>query len=288
MNKFFTKILFLLFFSFHLSVFASPARKNLVIVLDWFINPNHAPLFVAQQEGFFEQNGLQVKFISLADTVSGEKMVASGRADIVITYESSLLLHLSQGLPLVHFANLIDKPLDCLVTLKDENIFSLKDLKGKRIGYSGTEVERIVMATMLKTVKLSLNDVCMINVKFNLISALLSKKIDAFIGGMRNFEPLALELNGKKARVFYPEKYGVPKHSALIVVTNRNKIHDQSLARFVFALKMGVEYLKKNPEKSWHKFIANHPELNNDLNYKSWFLTIPYFSNNPAKINSSR
>ncbi|MDR1057885.1 MAG: ABC transporter substrate-binding protein [Coxiellaceae bacterium] len=283
MSKFF-KLIFL-FFILPLTVDVSGEQENLVVVLDWFINSNHAPLLVAEQEGFFARHGLQVRFVTPADPLEGEKMVAVGKADVALTYEPTLLLHVKRGIPLAQFATLIDRPLNCLVVLNNGKIQSLKDLKGKRLGYGGTEIERIIFAVMLKTVGLSLDDVQMINVKFNLVSALLTNKIDGFIGGMRNFEPEILKLHGKSVRVFYPEKSGFPKYSELIFVAHKNKIHNPSLAKFTSALKEGVEYLKKNPERSWQKFIMRHPELNHTLNHQVWFLSLQYFSDHPERFS---
>ena len=91
-------------------------------------------------------------------------MVAAGQADIAIIYQPSLLFNVDRGLPIIRFATLINKPLGCFVSL---NLGSLSNLKGKKIGYSGTEVEKIILATMLKSVGLKLTDVQLINVKFN-------------------------------------------------------------------------------------------------------------------------
>ncbi|EKE00729.1 MAG: ABC transporter, periplasmic [uncultured bacterium] len=263
-------------------------QKPLMVVLDWFVNPNHAPLFVAEQEGFFAQQGIEVKFIPPADTSEGEKMVVANQADIAVTYQPALIYKTIHGLPLTQFATLINSPLNCLVVLKDGPIHSLKDLKGKRIGYSAIGNNSIVLATMLKNAGLTPNDVELINVKFNLTQALLTSKIDGFTGGMRNFEPVIMELAGKPVRMFYPENHGFPMYDELIFVTNKNKINDPALTKFVKALRQGVAYLQENPEKSWQKFAKNHPELNNPLNEKVWFLTLPYFASDPAKIDRAR
>ena len=167
------KILFFLLFVCQATIFANQ-QKNLIVVLDWFINPNHAPLFVAEQEGFFAKYGLKVKFIIPADVLEGEKMVAANRADIAVTYQPALVYHVAQGLPLARFATLIAGPLNCLVALGDGPIHSLKDLKGKRIGSSAAEIDNIIFSTMLENVGLSLKDVEVVNVGFNLTSALLT------------------------------------------------------------------------------------------------------------------
>jgi ABC-type nitrate/sulfonate/bicarbonate transport systems, periplasmic components len=271
----------------HGSAFATKP-KPLIVVLDWFINPNHAPLFVAEQEGFFKQQGIEVEFIPPADTSEGTKMVAANKADIAITYQPTLMYKITNGLPLIRFATLINTPLDCLIVLNNGLIHTIKDLKGKRIGHSMAGTSSITLATMLKNAGLNTNDIELVNVKFNLTQALLTGKIDGFIDGMRNFEPIIMELAGKPAKVFYPEKYGFPIYDELILVTNKNKINDPALRKFVKALQQGTNYLKKNPQKSWQKFAINHPELNNTLNEKAWFLTLPYFANNPAKLDQKR
>ena len=287
MNKLPRKIIGFLFFIFYLSAFASD-QKQLVVVLDWFVNPNHAPLFVAEQEGFFASQGIKVKFISPADATYGEKMVAANQADIAVTYQPALMHHVTQGLPLVRFATLINVPLNCFIVLKNGKISSIKDLKGKRIGYSAQAVDSIMFSTMLKAANLQTSDAELINVKFNLTQALLTGKIDGFTGGMRNFEPIAIELAGKLPKVFYPEECGFPKYDELILVAHKNKVHDPSLIKFTYALRQAVAYLKKNPHKSWEKFSANHPELNNVLNKKVWFETLPYFADDPAKLDRER
>jgi len=210
-----------------LLVFCAPVlakSKDITVVLDWFINPNHASLFVAKEQGFFAKRGIELKFIVPGDALEGEKMVAAGRADVAVTYQPALVYYVSRGIPLVHFATLIDTPLNCVVTLADSKINSIKDLKGKKIGYSASDIDELIFSTMLKSSGLSLKDVKLINVRLNLTQALLSKKIDAFLGGMRNFEPIAIELEGKVAKTFYPEKHGFPVYDELILVANKNKM----------------------------------------------------------------
>lgn len=268
------------------AVFAK--QESLIVVLDWFINPNHAPLFVAQQEGFFQQQGIEVKFIPPADASEGEKMVAANQADIAITYQPALMYKVTNGLPLIRFATIINTPLNALIVLKNSSINTTKDFKGKRLGYSTPGIDNILLNTMLKNSGLNINDIKLINVKFNLTQALLTNKIDGFTGGMRNFEPIIMELANKPVRMFYPEKHGFPIYDELILVTNKNKINNPNLIKFIAALKQGVDHLQKHPQACWKKFAANHPELNNTLNQKAWFLTLPYFTPNPAKLDKTR
>jgi len=262
------------------------ANEKLTLLLDWFANPSHAPIFVAQQNGFFKEQHLDVEIIGPADPSDPPKLVAAGKADIAITYEPQFMEQVNQGLPLVRIGTLIDKPLNCLVVLKSSSIKTLADLKGKRIGYSGSGINNITLKTMLKTAGLNLNDIELTNVHYSLTQALLSHKIDAATGFMRNFELIQFSLMNYPVLAFYPEQYGIPTYSELIFITRKNLTMDPRFPRFLKALKKGADYLQQHPEESWQQFSKNHPELNNELNHQAWNATLPYFSQNPNTFNT--
>ncbi len=257
--------------------------EKLTVILDWFPNPNHAPLFVAQQEGFYKQQGLDVSLIGPANPADGPKLVAANKADIAVTYEPQLILDQKQGLPLTQIGTLISSPLGCLAVSAKSNIDNIKDLKGKTIGYSTAGIDIITLGRVLKSAGLSLKDVKIINVNYNLTQALMTHRVDAITGIMRNFEVIQMELAGFPVRVFYPENYGVPAYPELIYVANINnfKTHQDKFSKFLEATKQGEDYLQKHPKESWKLFAINHPELHNELNKRAWFVTLPYFAKNP-------
>jgi len=262
--------------------------EKLTVILDWFPNPNHAPLFVAQQEGFFKQQGLDVALIGPANPADGPKLVAANKADIAITYEPQLLLDQKQGLPLTQIGALISSPLGCLAVSAKSNIYNIEDLKGKTIAYSTAGVDIITLSKILHSAGLSIKDVTLINVNYNLTQALITHRVDAITGIMRNFEVIQMELAGFPVRVFYPEKYGVPAYPELIYVANKNnlKANQNKFTKFLDAVKQGEDYLQKYPQQSWILFAKNHPELNNELNKRAWFATLPYFAKNPKNTTA--
>lgn len=263
---------------------ATPSTVPLTVILDWFPNPDHAPLFVAEEEGFFKEAGLQVKLIGPADPNDPPKWVAAKKADVAITYEPQLMEQIDNGLPLISIGTLIDKPLNCLVTI-DEQITSLSQLKGKRIGSTSGGLSSVMLKVMLSKQGLTEKDVELINVRYNLTQALLSKKVDAVTGLMRNFEIPQLKMSGHKVNAFFPEEHGIPNYSELIFVVHLDHRQDPRFPKFLAALKKAVIYLKKHPQKTWEQFAKLYPENNNALNRAAWMITIPYFSNHPAEFN---
>lgn len=266
---------------------AALAGQQIKVVLDWFVNPDHAPMMVAEQEGFYLQQGLQVKFIAPADPSDAVKLVAANKADIAVTYLPQYLIQKQQGLPLAEVGVLVAMPLDCMMVLRDGPIKSVKDLKGKRIGYSMDGASEVTLKTMLKYNGLDLRDVKLINVHYSLSQALLTGSVDAVIGAMRNFEPIEMELAGKPARLFFPEENGMPLYDELIFVVNKNKLHDPDVRKFLTATRQGAVYLVNHPEESWKKFAKNHPELNNQLNHRAWMATLPRFAMRPGVVDEA-
>jgi len=282
-KKIIMSLLAFFFICVHTSAFSA---EKLTVLLDWFANPSHAPLFVAQQQGYFAKQGLDVNLIGPADPSDPPKLVAANKADIAITYEPQFLQQVAGGLPLIHIGTLVDHPLDCLVVLQTSPITTISALKGKSVGYSSSGgVSSVMLKTMLEHNGLTLNDVQHINVHYDLTQALLSGKVDAVTGMMRTFEVIQMKLAGHPVRTFLPEQNGVPTYSELIFVANKNHAKDPRIAKFLTALQQGVDYLEKHPEETWQAFAKTHPELNDELNHQAWLATLPYFAKNPAATN---
>lgn len=261
---------------------AGASLQKLTVMLDWFPNADHAPLIVAKEQGYFKKQGLDVEFIAPSDPSDPSKLVAAGKIDLGITYQPAFMEQVDQGLPLIRVGTLIDKPLDCIVVLKDSGIKSIADLKGKKIGTGSSGLSSVMLLTVLKNAGLSEKDVTLIHVKYNLTQALLSHRVDAVTGLMRNVEVPQLEAQGQKITAFFPEDNGIPNYSVLIFITNTKHAKDPRIPRFLAAVKEGVEYLDLYPQQGFQQFVKAYPEANNAINQKAWFATLPYFSEDPA------
>jgi putative hydroxymethylpyrimidine transport system substrate-binding protein len=269
---------------------ASPAvaADKLTLLLDWFVNPDHAPIIVADQRGYFADQGLEVEIIAPADPNDPPKLVAAGQADIAISYQPQLHIQKDQGLPLTRIGTLVATPLNSLVALADGGVRSLADLKGRKVGFSVGGFEDALLGAMLASEGLTLDDVELVNVNFALSPALLSGQVDAVIGAFRNFELNQLELEGSPGRAFYPEEHGVPAYDELIFIANSGKLDDPRLPRFLDAIEAGTLYLLNHPDESFELFIEGRPELDDELNRRAWQDTLPRFALRPAAMDTAR
>lgn len=270
-----------------LSYAAAPQINKLTVILDDSLNPHHAPLVIAQQQGFFKEQGLEVKLINPKNPEDALKLVATKQADVGLAHQPQFMQQVDQGLPLIRIGTLIDKPLNCVVALKSSGIQSLADLKNKRIGATSGELSNAFLQAMLAGHGVANKDVSIVPMVKDSTQALLTHQVDALSGMTRNFGVAQLELAGKETVIFFPEEHGIPNYAALIFISHLSKIQDERLAHFLAAIKKAIAYLDAHPQQSWQQFIIKYPQANNSLNHETWFATIPYFAEDPANFRQS-
>ena len=264
------------------------AAEKLTVLLDWFVNPDHGPLIVAQQQGFFRQVGLEVELIAPADPNDPPKLVAAGKGDIAVSYQPQLHVQVAEGLPLVRIGTLVATPLNSLVVLDAGPIKRIADLKGRKIGYSVGGFEDVLLEAMLERHGLTRNDVTLVNVNFSLSPSILSGQVDAVIGAFRNFELNQMQIVGKPGRAFYIEEEGVPPYDELILIANRKQLDRKALRQFVDTLERAVQYMINHPDQAWKAFISFDSKLDDELNRRAWRDTLPRFALRPGALDKSR
>lgn len=264
------------------------AADKMTLVLDWFVNPDHAPIVLAAEQGYFTDAGLEVEIIAPADPADPPKLVAAGSADLAITYQPQLHLQVHEGLPLVRVGTLVGTPLNCLMVRADGPVATLADLKGKRIGYSVAGVEQALVSALLAQAGLTLDDVEMVNVNWALTPALMSGQVDATIGGYRNFELTQMRLAGGEGRCFFLEEEGLPAYDELIYVANADAPDRDRINRFLGAVERATQFMLNHPEEAREIFAAHAPDLSDELNTAAWADTFGRFAISPAALDHGR
>ncbi len=269
---------------------ASPlmAADDMTVILDWFINPDHGPIIVAQEKGYFAEQDLEVEIIAPADPSDPPKLVAAGQADLAISYQPQLHLQIHEGLPLQRVGTLVATPLNCLLTLADGPIRTPADLAGKKVGFSVGGVEEAVLGSILRHHDLSLDDVELVNVNWSLSPSLMSGQVDAVIGAYRNFELNQMDIEGVEGNCFFVEEEGLPAYDELIYVANTGSMDKDMIARFLAATEKATQYIVNHPQDSWEVFSGTSAELQDELNARAWADTLPRFALRPAALDAGR
>ncbi|MEM6465208.1 MAG: ABC transporter substrate-binding protein [Pseudomonadota bacterium] len=264
------------------------AQDKMSLILDWFVNPDHGPIIIAQEKGYFADQGLEVEVIAPANPADPPKLVAAGQADMAVSYQPQLHLQVHEGLALVRVGTLVATPLNCLLVLEDGPIKSVADLKGKKVGFSVAGVEEALLGAILTPVGLSIDDVELVNVNWSLSPALMSNQVDAVIGAFRNFELNQMEIDGVDGRCFYLEEEGLPAYDELIYVAKSDTLDKDKVARFLAATELATQYIINHPQESWEIFSGTAAELQDELNEKAWVDTLPRFALRPAAFDVGR
>ena len=271
-----------------LSIPPAASAEKLTVYLDWFVNPDHGPIIVAEENGYFKEQGLEVEVVAPADPADPPKLVAAGKADLAVSYQPQLHLQVHEGLPLKRVGTLVATPLNCLLVLEDGPIKSIADLKGKKVGFSVAGVEEALLGAILKPHNLGMNDIELVNVNWSLSPSLMSKQVDAVIGAFRNFELNQMDIEGVKGRCFYLEEEGLPPYDELIYVAHSDRMDVDKVKRFLAATEKATQYIVNHPKKSWEIFAATSKELQDELNKRAWVDTLPRFALRPAALDAGR
>ena len=279
MNTIFKIILSFLLLTITFNVSAS--SQKLTIGLDWFINPDHAPLIIAKKRNFFRDLNLEVEMIEPADPNDPPKLVAAGKLDLAISYQPQLHIQVDQGLPVVRVGTLVSVPLNSLVVLKDGPIKTISDLKGKKVGFSVGGFEEALLSGMLQKYNLNMSDVDLVNINFSLSPSLIAKKVDAVIGAFRNFELNQMDIVNHPGRAFYPEEHGVPTYEELIYIANQKNKNNPLFDKFFSAIQKATLTIINDPVSTWKDFSSYRKGLDDELNKRAYKDTISRFALRP-------
>lgn len=215
--------------------------------LDWTPNPDHVGLYYAQQHGFFQRARLQVTMRAPSDPSAPIKLVGLNQVDLAISYQPDLFLASPRELPVKAVAALVPVPLNSLIALDGSGITSPGDLRGRKVGITGIPTDDAILATLLRTGGLARGQVRTVNVGFNLVTSLLSHKVDAILGGYRNVEGIQIEQEtGTRPVVLPVDRLGVPSYDELVVVANAKRLDSDpayaaTVRRFLDALRKATQ-----------------------------------------------
>ena len=252
-------------------------QQPLALTLDFYPNPDHAGIYMAEKLGYFDEAGLDVGIDAPADPSAPIKQVAAGRSDLAITYEPELMLAREQGLDVVAVGALVNRPLTSMIWLKKSGIRGVGGLKGKTIATAGIPYQDKFLQTILARVKLAPDDVKAVNVGFGLLPALVGGSAQAMLGGYRNVEGVDLRERGKAPVVTPVDQLGVPTYDELVLVARRQSLEDDAdrIRLFLAALERGTAAAVEQPGAATDAIVAANHDLEPKLTAAEVKATLP-------------
>lgn len=265
--------------------------KEVNVLLDWYPNAVHTFLYAAQAQGYFEEAGLKVNLITPASTDDGIKMVAAGKADIAISYPKQEILARGENINVKSIGAIVRSPLNQLMVRKDSNVNNLKDLENKKVGYASFDIDKETVKSMVKKAGGDPEKVQFIDVGYDLMSAIQTKRVDAIIGGFINHEEILLEKEGVELNTFNPVDYGMANSYELSFIASDDKIANDkdTLKAFLGACKKGFDYTKNNEDSALKLVLDSQNDsypLDSETEKKSLDILLPLMETSDGEFLS--
>jgi putative hydroxymethylpyrimidine transport system substrate-binding protein len=259
---------------------------HITLVLDYLPNADHAPIYAAERIGAFRAAHLDVKIVTPTDPAAPLKQVEAGQADLGISYEPEVLLARDKGARIAAVGALIQKPLTAIMSLHGR-IKTPKDLKGARIGTAGIPYQSAYLRTIASGAGVDPASIHEINVGFNLVPSMLSKKVDGTLGAFWNVEGVQLERQRKRPTIIKMDEAGVPTYNELVFVASQDRLRERGygaiMRRFLQAMSRGARAVKADPQVGADALTAADRDLDGALTLDQVKATLPvYFPDDTA------
>ncbi|MDQ0256977.1 putative hydroxymethylpyrimidine transport system substrate-binding protein [Evansella vedderi] len=235
------------------------------VMLDWYPNAVHSYLYAAIENGYFEEEGVQVNIRFPANPTDPINLAAAGQITLGITYQPDVVTaRANQDVPVKSIGAIVRSPLNHTIFLEDSEIQTPRDLEGKQVGFPGIPVNEALIKTMVQNDGGDPSAVQLIDVGFELGSSVVSGRVDAVTGAYINHEVPVLRHQGHETRYFNPVDYGVPSFYELVFVTNDQTWENESdvIRAFWRGATRGYEFMVANPEEALNILLNNQDEAN--------------------------
>ena len=238
--------------------------EEVTIVLDWTPNTNHTGLYVALENGYFEEAGLDVEIIIPQGT--SEQLVASNTAQFGISAEEYVIASRASGLPVVSIMGILAENTSGFISRAEENIQSPKDFEGKTYCGWGSPTESAIIKELVES---DGGDFSLVDIQTNYLDIFTDANKDCDFFWV--FEAWQVE-EAKRTEIDYNYLSMVDYSTDLnfytpVLITNEDMISDnpETVQAVVDAVVRGYEYAIENPTEAANILLTHAPELNADL-----------------------
>lgn len=239
--------------------------KQVSVMLDWYPNAIHSYLYVAEEKGYFKDEGVDVDFQFPANPTDPLSLAASGKITVGMYYQPDVIMaRAKEDIPVKSFAAVTLEPLNHIVYRSEDPIKSPKELMGKKLGFPGIPINEALVKTVVEHDGGDFDEVEMINVEFELGSSLISKQVDAVSGMFVNHEVPVLRSEGHEVDYINPVDYGVPSYYEVVAVTSDDtwEKEGESVQAFWRAAEKGYDFMVENPEEALQILLDNQDKAN--------------------------
>lgn len=261
------------------SKLAAPVpTKSFTLLLDWTPNPNHIPLYVGVEKGFFVDEGISLTLQKNTDTCSSIPHLLLEKVDYTLYHSLGVLKTAVRGAPVQVAGRLIDSSLQGLIYRKNEGIEKLEDLNGRVLGFCLNDSKNLPnLLEALRKHHVVPSEIK--NVSADMISPMLTYQIDFLYGGFYNVEGVTIALKGTPTGCFLSDTYGSPTGPQLLICGKKGSpaMTPQTLQSLQKALSRSLDFCREYPQEAFAIYVEatkDSPKVLSDERAQ-WEVTLP-------------
>ncbi|MDQ3854805.1 MAG: ABC transporter substrate-binding protein [Chloroflexota bacterium] len=227
---------------------AHPVEVSLA--LDWTPNTNHTGIYVAQERGWYADQGVKLRLLPYVEGSSTDQLVSSGKATFGISFEETVVQARAAGQDVVSIAAIIQHNTSALATLRSSGLDRPRKLDGKLYAGYGAPTEEPIISTMIRSDG-GKGTYKTVTANLGVYEALKARRAD-FAWLYMGVEGVQAKREGVKLNAFYMQDYGVPDFYTPVLVTSRKQIerNPEAVYRFMAATARGYEYAIAHPDEA--------------------------------------
>ncbi|VEG90124.1 ABC transporter substrate-binding protein [Legionella spiritensis] len=261
-------------------------KSRVTLLLNWYANPYHAPILVAQQSGFYLEEGIKLAILDPADPGDVTELVGLGTVDFGVKAMIHTIAARAKGYPVTSIGTLLDEPPTGLLALKSSGIRSFQDIVGKRVGYIG-EFGKKIIDDLARQAGIDPASYQTVRIGMNVTDAICRDVIDTGIGFI-NFQQVELEhLRGETTFLRIDQLAGLGCCcfcSVQFIVPERTLEHPELVQGFLRATQRGAAFTTERPEDAYELLCQAKPQLRTPMYQKIFTRTLPFFSRNLLNV----
>ncbi len=242
--------------------------QPVTVMLDWTPNTNHSGLYLAEQNGWYADVGLDVTIIQPGEQ-GGLPALASGDVEFAVTVQEALTAARAQGAPIVSIAAIIASNTSSMVALADEGIDTPADFEGHRYGGFGGDLEIELVRALVECDGGDPDAVEFVEVGNVDYRAGLERDFYDFVWIFDGWDGIRLERAGLDiTSVRFADHFDcIPDWYTPLLATSEQMLAERpgAVRDFLAATAKGYERAIDDPDAAADALLAGAPELDDEL-----------------------
>jgi putative hydroxymethylpyrimidine transport system substrate-binding protein len=240
--------------------------------LSWLPGGDNLGFWAGQDQGFYEEEGIDFNIKHSNDPTASIKLAASGEVPMAIAYTGDILFSAAQGSEVKSVFTLTDSSPFGIISLGDSGISTPKDLEGKRVGVTSLPTDQAYFDNMLREAGVDKSNVDVVDPGQGGIQQVIEGNLDA-TSAIVDYEPAVLESQGIEDYnfMFYSD-YGAPDAPFYCIVVNPAWLQDNEdvVRAFIRATRESFDWTDENVDEATQIFIDQFPEQDPELIKQIW------------------